>query len=138
MYLIDTNVISEARKNNRANSGVIQFFVQASEEKESLFISVVTVGEIRRGVEAIRHRGDEVQASLLEKWLQTVLDAYGNGVLNFTEVEAQVWGRLRGRQPQNAIDKQIAATALTCGLTLVTRNTKDFLDTGVALLNPFA
>jgi predicted nucleic acid-binding protein len=62
---------------------------------------------------------------------------YADSIVDFTELEAQVWGRLRVPHPQNAIDKQIAATALTCGLTLVTRNVSDFENTGVSLLNPF-
>jgi predicted nucleic acid-binding protein len=69
--------------------------------------------------------------------LQTVLADYTERILDFTEIEAQVWGRLRVPHPQNALDKQIAATALTCGLTLVTRNVSDFENTGVSLLNPF-
>lgn len=137
MYLIDTNVISELRKKDKANSGVIAFFTRAAEQKSLLFISVVTVGELRRGVELIRYRGDEAQSNVLEAWLQTIVDEYADHILDFTEVESQVWGRLRVPYPENAIDKQIAATALTRGLTLVTRNTKDFLKTGVLLIDPF-
>ena len=94
-------------------------------------------GELRRGVEMIRHRGDEKQAGQLEGWLDNLLNTYENNVLNFTQTEAQVWGKLRAPHHENAIDKQIAATALTYGLTLVTRNTSDFMNTGVSLLNPF-
>ncbi|MEO1179957.1 MAG: VapC toxin family PIN domain ribonuclease, partial [Cyanobacteria bacterium J06636_28] len=66
-----------------------------------------------------------------------VLESYTSCILDFTEVEAQVWGNLCAPQPQNAIDKQIAATAITNNLTLVTRNVRDFRETGVSLLNPF-
>lgn len=137
MYLLDTNVISELRKQNKANLGVQHFFQEATIQGNRLYLSVITIGELRRGVERIRHRGDRSQADLLETWLQTVVDNYAEHLLDFTDIEAQIWGRLRVPQSQNAIDKQIAATALSCGLTLVTRNVQDFLGTGVPLLNPF-
>jgi toxin FitB len=138
MYLIDTNVISELRKHSRTNPGVISFFAQAADRKDALFLSVVTIGELRRGIELIRYRGDKLQAEQLEAWLEEILHDYDSHILDFTEAEAQVWGRLRVPHSENAIDKQIAATALTCGLTLVTRNIKDFAATGVALINPFS
>lgn len=137
MYLIDTNVISELRKQNKANSGVQQFFQDAIEQDARLYISVITIGELRRGIELIRHRGDQPQADLLEAWFQTILDDYADHILDFTPTEAQIWGHLRVPRPQNALDKQLAATALTCGLTLVTRNVSDFAETSVPLLNPF-
>ena len=137
MYLIDTNVISELRKKGKANPGVKEFFKQSAEQKVPLFISVMTVGELRRGVEVIRYRGDQTQAHQLEAWLQTIIADYAEFILEFTETESQVWGRLRVPNHENAIDKQIAATALTYGLTLVTRNVNDFAGTGISLLNPF-
>ena len=137
MYLYDTNIISEQRKKARANPGVKQFFQQAAEQGYRGYISVITVGELRRGVELIRHRGDKVQADTLEIWLQAILDDYADNILDFTAEESQVWGRLRVPYYENALDKQIAATALTHGLTLVTRNVSDFVGTGVRSLNPF-
>ena len=137
MYLIDTNVVSELRKKRRANSGVRAFFSQSRKEKNALYISVVTIGELRRGVELIRHRGDRSQAGKLEAWLTTLVDEYTDNILDFTQAEAQVWGRLRVPHHENLIDKQIAATALVYGLTLVTRNTGDFERTGVEMFNPF-
>ena len=73
MYLIDTNVISEIRKKNDVNSGLIDFFKRAIEQKFSLFISVITLGKIGRGINVIRHRSDTQQAHNLEKWLQIIL-----------------------------------------------------------------
>jgi len=137
MYLIDTNIISEIRKASRANSGVKQFFQKAEEQNLTLYISVITIGELRRGIDMIQHRGDKKQAVQLEKWLSRIIHEYEDSILDFTVAEAQVWGRLRVPNYENSIDKQIAATALTYDLTLVTRNIDDFKSTGVNLLNPF-
>jgi predicted nucleic acid-binding protein len=137
MYLVDTNVISEARKRSKGNRGVRAFFEQAIEDETTLFISVVTVGELRRGVESIRHRGDVRQANQLNKWLVALLTEYQDHILEIDQDIAQLWGRLRVPHPENALDKQVAATALIYELTIVTRNDKDFVKTGVPVLNPF-
>lgn len=137
MYLVDTNVISEARKRSKANKGVQDFFKFVTIERAPVFVSVVTVGELRRGVELIRHRGDTRQAAQLEKWLEKLLVKYQDFILDFDKNVAQLWGRLRVPHPENALDKQIAATALIHDLTVVTRNHKDFTKTGVRTLNPF-
>jgi len=137
MYLVDTNVISEARKKSKANTGVRAFFKQAIEDETRIFISVVTVGELRRGVESIRYRGDVRQANQLEKWLEVLMVEYQDHILDINQDIAQLWGRLRAPHPENALDKQIAATALIYELTVVTRNHKDFVKTGVRVLNPF-
>jgi predicted nucleic acid-binding protein len=137
MYLLDTNLISELRKRDRANPGVTRFFSRLAEQETPAYISVITIGELRRGVELIRQRGDQTQARALEAWLQSLLDDYADHMLDFGRDEAQVWGRLRVPQPENALDKQIAATALTYDLTLVTRNVRDFAATGARLHNPF-
>ncbi len=137
MYLIDTNVISEARKQSKANAGVIGFLKRASAQNEAIYLSVVTVGELRRGVELIRHRGDEPQAELLERWLADVVGHYADNILHFDADAAQVWGRLRVPHPEHELDKQIAAIALVNDLTVVTRNGADFSGTGVRLMNPF-
>ncbi|PJE80511.1 Toxin FitB [invertebrate metagenome] len=137
MYLIDTNVISELRKKNKANPGVRSFFENAERQAARLYLSVITVGELRRGVEKIRHRGDHSQAEQLDTWLNVVISEYEHRILEFGVTEAQVWGKLRVPHYENAIDKQIAATAITYDLTVVTRNTDDFIGTCVKLLNPF-
>ncbi|MBC7515134.1 MAG: type II toxin-antitoxin system VapC family toxin [Alkalinema sp. FL-bin-369] len=137
MYLLDTNIISELRKRDRANPGVTRFFRQIAEEEVITYLSVITIGELRRGVDIIQYRGDVTQAKSLETWLQIIIDRYAENILDFGREEAQIWGRLRVPHPKNALDKQIAATALIYDLTLVTRNIKDFTATGVSLLNPF-
>ena len=137
MYLLDTNIISELRKRDRANPGVTRFFRQIAEEEVITYLSVITIGELRRGVDIIQYRGDVTQAKSLETWLQIIIDRYAENILDFGREEAQIWGRLRVPHPENALDKQIAATALVYDLTLVTRNIKDFTATGVSLLNPF-
>ena len=137
MFLVDTNVISEARKGERADAGVLAFWAEAAREQTPIFLASVTIGEIRRGVELIRYRGYHHQASLLDTWLSQVLSDYGDRVLSLDCDAAQVWGGLRVPSPHHAIDKQIAAIALLHDLTVVTRNTGDFVTTGVSLLNPF-
>lgn len=137
MYLVDTDVISEVRKRAKANKSVAKFFRQASKDHTPLYLSAVTVGELRRGVELIRHRGDAAQAERLDAWLTLILSEYRDNILHLDETAAQVWGRLRVPHSENALDKQIAAIALVHDLTLVTRNEKHFAGTGTKLLNPF-
>lgn len=135
MYLVDTNVISEARKGKLANPGVQTFFKIT--DPADIYLAVQTIGEIRRGLENIRHRRDIPQAKKLEKWLDLLGTDYADRILNFDETCAQVWGRLMSPHPQHPIDKQIAAIALIHDLTVVTRNVDDFRGTGVGLNNPF-
>jgi len=135
--LIDTNVISEARKRAKANRGVRHFFRHAAADDMAMFMSVVTVGELRRGVELIRHRGDDRQAEKLEKWFDSLVAEFRDHILDIDTDITQLWGLLRVPHPENALDKQIAATALIHDLTVVTGNERDFAATGVKLLNPF-
>src|SRR5688500_14048864 len=95
VYLIDTNIISEARKGSLANPGVQAFFRQAMKMGTGVFLSVMTVGELRRGIDHIRHRGDTVQANCLDAWLTMVVDEYHDYILPIDQDIAQVWGRLR-------------------------------------------
>jgi predicted nucleic acid-binding protein len=135
MYLVDTNVISEARKGAKANPGVQKFFRTA--DPVDLYLSVQTIGEIRRGLENIRHRSDLLQAKKLEKWLDLLVTDYADRILNFDQECAQVWGRLMSPHHQHPIDKQIAAIALIHDLIVITRNVDDFQGTGVGVKNPF-
>ena len=136
MFLIDTCIISEARKGRKANRGVIGFF-SANADEGRMYLSVQTIGELRKGVEKIKARGDSSQAKLLEEWLDTTIQNYSDKILDFDEESAQVWGRLMSPGDQHPIDKQIAAIALIHDLTVVTRNIDDFAGTGVRIINPF-
>jgi len=135
MCLLDTNVISELRKGGRANHGVTAFF--ATLAAEDIYLSVVTIGEIRRGLENVRARGDRERAGCLEAWLDKVVTDFSDRILEFDLDCAQVWGKLMSPHPQHPIDKQIAAIALIYDLTVVTRNTDDFVSSGVRSLDPF-
>jgi hypothetical protein len=129
VYLVDTDVISESRKGVKANPGVRAFFRNAVQDAAPLYISAVTIGELRRG--------DVAQVKQLERWLERMSDEYSDAILAFDANMAQVWGRLRVPHPENPLDKQIAATALIYDLTVVTRNVAHFSLTGARLLNPF-
>ncbi len=137
MYLIDTNIISEIRKGNKVNIGVRQFFDTVIQNGTPIFISSISIGELRRGVDLIFHRGDAIQGKLLENWLNSILEQYQENILNIDSEIALIWGKMRVPNPQHPLDKLIAATALIYDLTVVTRNVADFENTGVRLLNPF-
>jgi predicted nucleic acid-binding protein len=138
VYLIDTNVISEARKGDRANRGVVAFLKELAHSGDLVFLASLTIGELRRGVELIRRRGDANQAERLEAWLESVVEQFGERILSLDADAAQVWGRLRVPNPDHALDKQIAAIALVNDLTLATRNVADFQGLGVRLRSPFS
>lgn len=137
MFLIDTDVVSELRKNNRADKGVLKFFQQYQVESDRCFVSSITLGELRRGVELIRLRGDIQQAELLERWLIQLKSDFGNRILPIDLDVGELWGRLRVPDATNSIDKLISATALINSLTVITRNVKHFERTGVPVMNPF-
>jgi predicted nucleic acid-binding protein len=136
MYLVDTNVISEARKARNANPGVMVFF--NATRPDDLYVSVQTIGEIRRAVENLRRRGDIAQATRLESWLALLANEYADRILSFDADCAHVWGRLMSPHCTNPIDKQIAAIALIHDLQVITRNVSDFATTGVSVFNPFS
>lgn len=137
MYLVDTDVISEVRKGAKSNVGVRAFFARARTGEADLYLSVITIGELRQGVERIRQRGDDSQAQRLERWLLQLTSDYADRILSIDEEVAQVWGRLRVPNRENPLDKQIAATALMHGFTVVSRNVAHYTPTGVAVSNPF-
>lgn len=132
--LVDTNVISELRKRDKANRGVRQWFESVKDEQ--LFLSVLVVGELRQGVETIRRR-DPVAAERLDAWLRVLVADFGDSILPVDFEVASMWGRLNVPNPLPSVDGLLAATALVHGLTLVTRNVKDVASTGARLLNPF-
>jgi predicted nucleic acid-binding protein len=138
VYLVDTDIVSRSRRRLSASDGIAAFFSEAAERDVPLYLSAITIGEIRRGVELMRHRGDGAQAHRLAAWLDQVVDSYGEHILPFDQDVAQVWGRLRVPHPESPLDKQIAATALVYGLVLVTHNVRHFAGTGVELLDPLA
>lgn len=131
------DVISEVRKRDKSNPGVRAFFERASEESAELYLSVVTIGELRQGVERIRYRGDSLQAEQLERWLLQLTTAYADRILPLDEETAHVWGRLRVPNPENPLDRQIAATALIHDLTVVSRDVAHYTPAGVRVISPF-
>jgi toxin FitB len=133
-YLIDTNVLSETRKRQPAQ-GVADWI--AATPPDRLYVSVLSLGEIEQGIARIRVRGDQQQASALERWLQAVEDGFADRILPVALPVAAAWGRQRHEQPLPVIDALIAATARVHGMTVVTRNTKDFERAGIQVLNPF-
>lgn len=134
-WLVDTNVISELRKGERAHSGVRAWFGEARDE--DLFTSVLVLGEIRRGIESIRRR--DVQSALaLEQWLNRVTTSFAERVLPIDVRIADRWGTLNVPEPVPTVDGLLAATALVHDLVLVTRNVADVAATGARLLDPWA
>lgn len=133
-YLIDTNVISELRKGKRANPGVVSWFASLADDE--VFLSALTLGEIRRGIESIRRR-DPAAAAALESWLGRISEAHRDRVISVDRAIAEEWGRMNTRDPLPVVDGLLAATAKVTGLTLATRNTADIARSGVGFLNPF-
>jgi toxin FitB len=132
-YLLDTNLISETRK-LRADAGVIAFLAAA--DSAGLFLSVLTLGELRKGVEAKR-RSDSATAARLTAWVDDIETTFADRVLPVDGAAARLWGELSAHRSLPVIDTLIAATAITRGLTLVTRNTRDVAATGVPLVDPW-
>lgn len=133
-YLVDTNVISELRKGDRCDPNVARWYEKVA--GESLYLSVLVLGEIRKGVERIRVR-DAAQSRALEKWLFAVAGEFQERVLPVSINIADEWGRMNAVRPLPVIDGLLAATAKVHTMTFVTRNTLGLTDLDVGLLNPF-
>jgi predicted nucleic acid-binding protein len=133
MFLIGTDVLSALGKRHR-NTNVEAWFTR--QRTADLFLSVVTIGEIERGI-ALQQSRDPDFAALLVHWLDQVIANYGDQVLSFDLAAARRWGVLSATLGNDSADLQIAATALEHGLTVVTRNVSDFSRAGVATLDPF-
>ena len=132
-YLLDTNIVSETRK-SRADSGVIAFL--SATDPAGLFLSVLTLGELRKGV-AARHRTDPVAADELGAWVDGIETIFADRVLAIDAATARRWGKLSAGRSLPVIDTLIAATAISHGLTLVTRNVRDVEATGVPVVDPW-
>jgi predicted nucleic acid-binding protein len=133
-YLLDTNIVSELRKRGRADPGVRAWF-EAHTEQE-LWLSVLVVAELRRGVLLIGRR-DAPAAELLDTWLTQLVTGYADRILPVDLAVAERWSQLGVPDPLPVVDGLLAATALEHGLTVVTRNTGDIARSGVACVNPF-
>lgn len=134
-YLLDTNVISELRKGDRADNRVRAWFAGLAEEE--ILLSALTIGEIRCGVESVRRR-DPDSAAALESWLSRLGESHRGRIVPIDRAIAEEWGRMSVPDPLPVVDGLLAATAKVLGLTLTTRNVTDVMSTGVDLLDPFA
>jgi toxin FitB len=133
--LLDTNVISELRKGERADASVVAW--AKTVRQENLYTSVLVLGEIRRGIE-IKRRKDPRQGDALDRWFAGVQLRLGGRVLPVDEHVADIWGRIGSPDPLSLVDGLLSATALAHDMTLVTRNVKDVKRVGVKVVNPFA
>jgi predicted nucleic acid-binding protein len=134
-YLVDTNVISELRKGQRCDPIVRAWFSAIPEEE--IFLSVLTIGEIRKGIESIRLR-DQAAARVLDRWLRQLVSSYQDRILPVDQEVAERWGEMNVPDPLPVLDGLIAATARVHELTVATRNVKDVARTRVPFVNPFA
>ena len=133
-YLLDTNVLSELRKGRNADASVRRWATQVGSDRH--FISVLSLGEIRKGIEVLRRRAPK-QCAPLEDWLGTLRLHYSEDILPVSEQVCHTWGCLMAERTFPAVDGLLAATAQTHHLTIATRNTSDFEGAGVRVVNPF-
>lgn len=133
-FLIDTNIISEVRKHGSCDPNVAAWY--ASIDDTDLYLSVLVMGEIRKGI-ALAERSDRAKASALEAWLNTVDAAFRERILPIDRAVADEWGRMSAVRPIPVIDGLLAATAKVHRMTLVTRNHADVAGLGAVVVNPF-
>ena len=133
-YLLDTNIVSELRRASHANRGVLAW--KQANDPELCAVSVVTIGEIRIGIEELRPKSP-ARAAEIEAWLGGLIADMDERILVLSIAAAQEWGKLSANKALPVADTMIAAIALEHDLTLVTRNVRDFAHTGVRLLNPW-
>lgn len=131
MYLLDTNVISDGRKRVRP---VLNWLDKVGRGRS--YLSVISLGEIETGIAKLQRR-DTVAGSNLSQWFTSIRDEFENCILPVDEQVALAWGRISAGRTRGASDGLIAATAQVHGLTLVTRNTRDFEDLNLPLVNPW-
>jgi predicted nucleic acid-binding protein len=131
MYLIDTNIVSEARRRSPQAVNWLR-----SVDPNAVHLGVVTIGEIMRGI-ALKAKRDPRGGSNLSAWLQTLRQDYSTRILPVTEHVALEWGRLAALRPPGDVDGLIAATAIVHDLIIVTRNIADFEDTRASIVNPW-
>ena len=132
-YLLDTNVLSETRK-KKADAGVVAFL--EATDSASLYLSVLTIGELRKGVAMKRH-SDPAAAKSLAAWVEGLEFGFADRLLGIDAATARLWGDWCGDRPRPVVDTLLAATAVQHGLTLVTRNTRDVSDIPVRVHNPW-
>lgn len=132
-YLLDTNILSETRK-RKADAGVISF-LEAS-ESSTLYISVLTLGELRKGV-AKKRREDPEMARMLAGWVDGLELSFADRILGIDAAMARLWGDWSGERPRPVVDTLLAATAVVHGFTFVTRNIRDVRGIPVKLLDPW-
>lgn len=131
MYLVDTNVISEAR---RGNAEAIAWL--RAVEPSAIYLSVITLGEVMRGI-ALKRKSDPRSAAHLEEWLRKLRHDHSGRILPITDQIAVEWGRIAALRPRGDADGLIAASAIVHDLIVVTRNVSDFDDTGASVINPW-
>ena len=133
-YLVDTNVVSELRKRERANQGVVNWF--RSREPEELYLSVLVIGELRRGAARVRRR-DPAFGVVLDRWVAEIGERFSDRILPVDHAIAECWGEVSAHPTLPDVDSLLAATALVHDLTVVTRNVRHIAPSGARCLDPF-